>query len=1261
MTCARREAGARTPAPSTPARSPRKADTRTGRARLLGLLPALALLLGALGLFAPAPAHAQAPANPTNFQVEVTAVGAWTATWTRSASADSYRVDQQHGCSGSYQTATVNGGATETYSSSGFGAALWCFRIQACASGSCSAGTQWVRAPLDQTGTYPPSQSNDATLSGLTATSSDSASGTFSALTLTPVFAAATTGYSASVANSVTHVKVTPTVNHAGASVEVGKQGEALTAVSSGTASAAIALGVGANRINVDVTAQDGTTLVTYTVTVTRAAALPGAPTIDELVPRHTAMTVFFSAPASDGGSAITRYEIHYKTNSAPDAPGSGSDPATGWVQHGTYTPTLFNFYDFAGMTNGTTYNVRVRARNAVGDGPWSATATATPADAPAAPTALMLTAGDTQLSATWTAPADPAGAPVTSYQVHYKTNAATDRDGTAGDPTSGWIDDNVSITGTTATITNLTNGTAYNVRVGAVNRIGRGSWSVPKTGTPAAAGLAAPGSFALTAGDGQFTVSWAVVASANSYDIEVKRTGGTSSVTVTPGSATSTTISSLGFNSVANGTTYTVRMRACTGSNPFAQDAGCGAWTATKTVTPQSPTLPVPLNLSVTPGAHSDGTPKLTVTAAAPSALTGTHAVAVQVKAATATSWPARGTDAPSGLPTGASKVLNDDVYYGFSPGTTYDVRAHLVDATDPANIFAVAASTAVIQVTTWNVPGAPTSVDPTAGDASLAVTWAAPTSTGGTGASITGYKVRWRVKDANPNTQGNQPGAWNANDGVDADDSTARTHAISSLTNGKVYEVEVRALNGISPGSAWSAAGEGTPAATTPPPSGAVWSATLTVVATDTDEFGCDDTSGCNAALTDNSFRVGGADYSFEGIYDNPGGSLVLDLNRQPNNALKALKFCVGTTAYSLSSPFTSLYTFTNVNLSWSAGDTISLSIGSSCAGTTPPATLPVVGFEVLNYSAWEHFGEIGATLTLSSALSQASTVTVSVKAGATASSADYTAPTSFTLPAGKTRVPVAVPVTNDSDEESDESFTLVLSAVQSAPYTVSASAGEATFTIKDSDWSAPTNLTASPGAGKLDLSWTASPDAGTGVGATYTVQHKKSATTGDTVTGDADTGWVETTGVHGHVAFDHRARRRHGLRRAGESVATAGIGRLGDRAGHARGAPAHFGDAERGQREPGRGRHGDGDSGARPAGATGLHGTDYLHLARWRRQLHRQQRRHHGRCKYGHPGGREDGDDHHRHRRRRGRGARGDHRHQLQHRHPLASSTY
>ena len=69
MTCARRPAGARKPAPSTSTGSCRP-DARTGRARRLSLLPVLALLPGALSLFATAPAEAQTTVWSTTLTVD---------------------------------------------------------------------------------------------------------------------------------------------------------------------------------------------------------------------------------------------------------------------------------------------------------------------------------------------------------------------------------------------------------------------------------------------------------------------------------------------------------------------------------------------------------------------------------------------------------------------------------------------------------------------------------------------------------------------------------------------------------------------------------------------------------------------------------------------------------------------------------------------------------------------------------------------------------------------------------------------------------------------------------------------------------------------------------------------------------------------------------------------------------------------------------------------------------------------------------------
>ncbi|WP_338031882.1 autotransporter domain-containing protein [Cedecea colo] len=102
--------------------------------------------------------------------------------------------------------------------------------------------------------------SGDATLSGLSLSSG----------TLSPSFSASTSSYSASVASSVSSVTVTPVVTESHATVTVDG-----TAVTSGSASQTVSLASGSTTsISVVVTAQDGTTRA-YTLSVTRAEAVP--------------------------------------------------------------------------------------------------------------------------------------------------------------------------------------------------------------------------------------------------------------------------------------------------------------------------------------------------------------------------------------------------------------------------------------------------------------------------------------------------------------------------------------------------------------------------------------------------------------------------------------------------------------------------------------------------------------------------------------------------------------------------------------------------------------------------------------------------------------------------------------------------------------------------------------------------------------------------------------------------------------------------
>lgn len=87
----------------------------------------------------------------------------------------------------------------------------------------------------------------------------------------------------------------------------------------------------------------------------------------------------------------------------------------------------------------------------------------------PGAPTSVSGTAGNAQVTLSWTAPSGVASqTPLTDYVVQYATS-----------PFSSWITfaDGTS-TATSATVTGLTNGTAYQFRVAAVNAIGTGSYS---------------------------------------------------------------------------------------------------------------------------------------------------------------------------------------------------------------------------------------------------------------------------------------------------------------------------------------------------------------------------------------------------------------------------------------------------------------------------------------------------------------------------------------------------------------------------------------------------------------------------------------------------------------------------------------------------------------------------------------------------------------------------------------------------------------
>ncbi len=125
-------------------------------------------------------------------------------------------------------------------------------------------------------------------------------------------------------------------------------------------------------------------------------------------------------------------------------------------------TVTTTNFTD-TGLSNGTTYYYVVSAWNAHGESANSSQVSATPIAPPAAPTGLVVTAGNGQAALTWNA---SAGA--TSYTVK--------RDGVAI----------AIVTTTNFTDTGLSNGTTYSYTVTASNAGGESTASASVSTTPA-------------------------------------------------------------------------------------------------------------------------------------------------------------------------------------------------------------------------------------------------------------------------------------------------------------------------------------------------------------------------------------------------------------------------------------------------------------------------------------------------------------------------------------------------------------------------------------------------------------------------------------------------------------------------------------------------------------------------------------------------------------------------------------------------------
>jgi trimeric autotransporter adhesin len=333
----------------------------------------------------------------------------------------------------------------------------------------------------------------------------------------------------------------------------------------------------------------------------------PGAPTIGTATKGNAQATVTFTAPASNGGSAITGYTV----TSNP-----GNLTATGTASPLTVT----------GLTNGTSYTFTVYATNAKGNSvPSAASNAVTPSTVPNAPTIGTATKGNSQATVAFTAPANNGGSTITGYTVTSSPGGFTG-------------------TGSTSpiTVTGLSNGTAYTFTVIATNANGNSVASSASNSVTPSTVPGAPTIGTATRGNAQATVAFTAPANNGGSTI----TGYT--VTSSPGSFTGTgSTSPITVTGLSNGTAYTFTVVATNANGN--SSASSASNSVTPSTVPGAPTI----------GTATEGNAQATVTFNAPANDGG-----ASVTSYTVTSSPGNITNSGSNSPITVSGLTNGTVY---------------------------------------------------------------------------------------------------------------------------------------------------------------------------------------------------------------------------------------------------------------------------------------------------------------------------------------------------------------------------------------------------------------------------------------------------------------------------------------------------------------------------------------------------------------------------------------------------------------------
>jgi len=345
----------------------------------------------------------------------------------------------------------------------------------------------------------------------------------------------------------------------------------------------------------------------------------------------------------------------------------------------------------------------------------------------------LTATAGNAQVALSWTA---SSGA--TSYTVK--------RASTSGGPYTNVA---TGVTATSYTNTGLTNGTTYYYVVSASNSAGTSTNSAQASATPTAGtqAPATPTGLTATAGNAQVALSWTASSGATSYTVKSATTSGGPYTNV----ATGVTATSYTNTGLTNGTTYYYVVSA---SNSAGSSSNSAQTSATPTAGTQAPAAPTGLTATA-------GNAQVALSWTASSGATS-----YTVKRATTSGGPY--TTVATGVT--ATSYTNT----GLTNGTTY---YYVVSATNSAGESTNSAQASATPTAGTQVPAAPTGLTATAGNAQVALSWAASSG-------ATSYTVKRATTSGGPYT-------------TVATGVTATSYTNTGLTNGTTYYYVVSATN--------------------------------------------------------------------------------------------------------------------------------------------------------------------------------------------------------------------------------------------------------------------------------------------------------------------------------------------------------------------------------------------------------------------------------------------------------------------------------